>query len=139
MRNRVSARVSVPPTVKKDETTGKYVWKNDLMASKDFWLGWFTGLTNEFLTSTHPKIFMIADKLRLDKEMIIAHMSGKFKLVSFGMSTGHCMMEDDPRAFARACREFLDRFQICMGVEDLQKQNEVGIGFFKNLVREYNK
>jgi hypothetical protein len=82
---------------------------------------------------------MIADKLRLDKEMIIAHMSGRFKLVSFGMATGHCMMEDDPRAFARACRDFLAKFKICMGVEDLNKQNEVGIGFFNNTVREYNR
>lgn len=101
--NRKSAKVSVPPLVKLNEESGKYEWKNDLLSSKDFWLGWFTGLTQNFLTSTHPKIFMVADKLRLDKDMIIAHMSGKFKLVSFGSTTGHCMMEDEPRAFARAC------------------------------------
>lgn len=109
------------------------------MASKDYWLGWFTGLTEDFLTSTRPKIFMIADKLRLDKAMIIAHMSGKFKLVSFGMATGHSMMEDDPKSFARSCQEFLCKFKICMGVEDLMKQNDVGIGFFTNSVRPYLK
>ena len=139
MRNRASAKVSVPPLVFLNEETGKYNWKNNLMSSKDYWLGWFTGLTQDFLTSTHPKIFMIADKLRLDKEMIIAHMSGKFKLVSFGQHTGHCMMEDDPKAFARACRDFLAKFKICMGVEDVLKQEEVGIGFFTNTVREYGK
>ena len=139
MKNRNSARVSVPPLVVLNETTGKYVWKNNLLSSKDHWLGWFTGLTEEFLTSKRPKIFMVADKLRLDKEMIIAHMSGKFKLVSFGMATGHCMMEDDPRSFARALREFLAKFKICMGLQDLHKQNEVGIGFFNNTVREYSK
>jgi protein phosphatase methylesterase 1 len=102
--------------------TGKYEWKNDLMASMGFWMGWFTGLTNDFLTSMHPKIFIIADKLRLDKEMVIANMSGKFKLVSFGMNTGHSMMEDDPKSFARASRDFLFRFRVCMGLEDIHKQ-----------------
>jgi protein phosphatase methylesterase 1 len=80
---------------------------------------------------------MIADKLRLDKEMIIAQMSGKFKLVSFGSDVGHCMMEDDPKSFARACHDFLCQFKICMGVEDVLKQREVGIGFFSNSVRSY--
>jgi protein phosphatase methylesterase 1 len=42
------------------------------MASKDFWLGWFTGLTGDFLGYRHPKILMVSDKLRLDKEMVIA-------------------------------------------------------------------
>jgi pimeloyl-ACP methyl ester carboxylesterase len=45
-------------------------------------------------------------------------MSGKFKLVSFG-SGGHCMQEDDPKAFAKECREFLSRFKVCMGVKDI--------------------
>lgn len=72
VKNKNSAKVSVPPLVRFNEEKGVYEWKNNLMGSKDFWLGWFTGLTQDFLTTRRPKIFMIADKLRLDKEMIIA-------------------------------------------------------------------
>lgn len=64
-------------------------------------------------------------------------MSGKFKLVSFGSDVGHCMMEDDPKSFARACHDFLSLFKVCMGLEDVHKQREVGIGFFTNTVRPY--
>ena len=44
-----SARVSMPDQVVPvtDENTGitKYVWKTDLLASKDYWESWFKGLT----------------------------------------------------------------------------------------------
>jgi len=45
VKNKNSAKVSVPPLVKLNEESGVYEWKNNLMGSKDFWLGWFTGLT----------------------------------------------------------------------------------------------
>ena len=81
VHNRQSARVSVPNLVKPADEGDHLVWKNDLMASKDFWLGWFTGLTNDFLSYRYPKVLMVSEKQRLDKEMMIAQMSGKFKLV----------------------------------------------------------
>lgn len=42
------------------------------MSSKDFWLGWFTGLTEDFLGYRNPKLLMISDKQRMDKDMMIA-------------------------------------------------------------------
>lgn len=65
-------------------------------------------------------------------------MSGRFKLIQFGGDIGHCMMEDDPRQYAKACHDFLTKFKICMGVEDVLKQREVGIGFFTNQVNPFS-
>ena len=54
-----SARASMPDQVviKHDATHGidKYVWKTDLLASKDFWESWFKDLTQCFLDVKVPK------------------------------------------------------------------------------------
>lgn len=39
-----SARLTMPDLVKKADET--YVWKNDLLASKDYWRDWFTGMNS---------------------------------------------------------------------------------------------
>lgn len=53
VRDKRSARVSMPAQVREveDKVTGlkKYVWRTDLLASKQYWEGWFKGLTNTFL------------------------------------------------------------------------------------------
>lgn len=43
--------------------------------------GWFKGLSHVFLNIHLPKILLTAEKERLDKELTIAQMQGKFKLV----------------------------------------------------------
>jgi len=73
----------------------KYVWKVDLLATKDFWHEWFSGLTNSFLDTHMPKLLCLASNDRMDKELTIAHMQGKFKL-SVLMNVGHAIQEDDP-------------------------------------------
>lgn len=42
---------------KTDQKSGKtkYVWRTDLMASKDYWVEWFTGLTDAFLNVAMKK------------------------------------------------------------------------------------
>lgn len=138
-----SAQVSVPPCLKKvqDPENGDvhYEWKNDMVKTEQFWMGWFKGLTNDFLTSKLHKILFIADKIRLDKELTIAYMSGKFKLFCFPSDVGHCMQEDDPFETARACHFMLDRFKVPMNLDDLNRLNEVGIAFFDNEVNPYVK
>ena len=80
-----SARVSMPAQVVEstDEKTGKsvYVWRTDLLASKEYWVEWFTGLTNCFLDLRTPKQLLLAGNERMDKDLTIAHMQGKFKMV----------------------------------------------------------
>lgn len=58
VRDLESARVSMPPQVKEEKNvdgTTKYVWRTDLLASKDHWIGWFKGLTQCFLDTRVAK------------------------------------------------------------------------------------
>ena len=66
-----------------DEATKlkKYVWRTDLVASKSHWVGWFTGLTTTFLNLNVKKQLMLAGSERMDKELTIAQMQGKFSMV----------------------------------------------------------
>jgi len=49
-----------------------YEWKVDLIKSEQYWMNWFKGLTNSFLSLKIPKILMLAEKERMDKELTIA-------------------------------------------------------------------
>jgi len=51
-----------------------FVWRTDLMASKQYWREWFTGLTEIFLNLRIPKQLLLAGSDRMDKELTIAHM-----------------------------------------------------------------
>jgi len=58
-----------------------YRWRTDLLASKAYWTEWFTGLTNCFLDLRIPKQLLLAGNDRMDKDLTIAHMQGRFKMV----------------------------------------------------------
>ena len=78
VRDLESARVSMPAQddEKDDSTTGKkyYVWRTDLLASKEYWVEWFKDLTQIFLNLRIPKQLLLAGNDRMDKELTIAHM-----------------------------------------------------------------
>lgn len=109
------------------------------MKSEQFWIGWFKGLTKEFLTSKFCKILMLPSNDRMDKDLTIAHMQGKFKLVTFFGEVGHCMMEDDPFQTAAAFNELLSKFKLPMNMDDVIELERVGIAFFDNKVKSYQK
>lgn len=84
VRDLKSAKISMPDQVveKTDENGNKgYVWRTDLMATKPYWIEWFKGLTDIFLNLRIPKQLLLAGNERMDKELTIAHMQGKFKMV----------------------------------------------------------
>lgn len=66
-----------------DKPTGltKYVWRTDLLATQQYWQGWFRGLTKSFLESPLKKQLLLAGSERMDKELTIAQMQGKFQMV----------------------------------------------------------
>jgi len=114
IKNYESARVSVPSLVK--ETTNfknekEYVWKTDLLASKQFWTEWFTGLTNCFLSIRIPKLLLLAAADRMDKELTIAQMQGKFKLLVIN-DVGHIIHEDNPKKTGEVVDNFVKTFKI---------------------------
>ena len=49
-----------------------YELKVDLIKIEQYWMNWFKGLTNSFLSLKIPKILMLAEKERMDKELTIA-------------------------------------------------------------------
>ena len=135
-----SARISIPPQLTEVQTEkGKvFKWKNELIKSEVFWLGWFKGLSSTFLASKFPKICFIAARERLDKELEIANMQGKFRLISFP-NVGHCMMEDDPVSTAKNCYMVLDRFRCPLSTDDVKVIKEKGIPAFHSKLKPYSK
>lgn len=47
----------------------------------------------------------------MDKELTIAHMQGRFKMVVVD-NVGHVIQEDQPEAVANVFKQFLDKFRI---------------------------
>lgn len=134
-----SAKISVPPQLTENPNgSGEVVWKNDLLLSEKFWHDWFKGLSSTFLASKFSKICFIAARERLDKELEIANMQGKFRLVSFP-NVGHCMLEDDPVSAAKYCHMVLDRFRCPLSMEDVKKIKTHGIPAFHSSLKAYSK
>ena len=115
IKNIESARISVPPLLKeeKNEKTGKicYKFKTNLLDSKPFWNEWFIGLTKAFLSCNIPKMLMLAGIERMDKDLTIAQMQGKYKL-SIMRNVGHIMHEDKPDEAMKFIKDFIRTFRI---------------------------
>ncbi len=54
--------------------------------------GWFTGLSSKFLASRTARLLILAGTERLDKELMIGQMQGKFQLVVIP-GVGHMVHE----------------------------------------------
>lgn len=125
LRNKESACVSVPPllvplnvpvtTIKASDSTDnddniKYGWKLDLRKTAPFWRGWFEGLSTRFLTisSSISKLLILAGTDRLDKELMIGQMQGKYQLVVY-QDSGHFVQEDVPNKCALTLYDFWER------------------------------
>lgn len=112
IRNLESARISVPALLKPADgaaqsstaspSSAKLVWRTDLGATRDFWEGWFTGLSKKFLRNREAgKLLILTGAETLDKELLIAQMQGQFQLLVVP-ETGHFVMEDAPERCASA-------------------------------------
>ena len=121
IKNLESAKISVPPLlkeVKKGDSTF-YEWKTNLMASKQFWTEWFIGLTKAFLSCKIPKILMLAGIERMDKDLTISQMQGKFQL-SVVPDVGHIIQEDDPVKTMKIIEDFIKIFKIGPKISDMK-------------------
>ncbi|GAA5944191.1 hypothetical protein JCM1841_006436, partial [Sporobolomyces salmonicolor] len=97
LNNPLSARISVPPLLKPgpvSPSTGEtsYTWRVDLQQTEPYWRGWFTGLSAKFLGCRTAKLLLLAGTDRLDKELLIGQMQGKYQLEVYP-DTGHCVHE----------------------------------------------
>lgn len=69
-----------------------YVWRSDLSATQPYWPGWFAGLSNRFLAVRTVRLLLLAGTDRLDKELMVGQMQGKYQLTVF-QDVGHCIQE----------------------------------------------
>ncbi|CCM04673.1 uncharacterized protein FIBRA_06859 [Fibroporia radiculosa] len=113
LRNTDSARISVPAIIKPappdaPQGTPAYVWRTPLHSTSPYWTSWFTGLSGKFLTARTARLLVLAGTERLDKELMIGQMQGKFQLVVIS-GVGHMLQEDDPTRLAEVLVEFWKR------------------------------
>ena len=124
LRNKDSACVSVPPllvpipattaaragSADQAEEPKYYGWKMDLRKTAPFWRDWFAGLSTRFLTITSSisKLLILAGTDRLDKELMIGQMQGKYQLVVY-QDSGHFVHEDVPNKCALTLYDFWER------------------------------
>jgi len=96
-----------------DKPTGltKYVWRTDLMATQQYWKEWFRGLTKAYLECPLKKQLLLAASERMDKELTIAQMQGKFQMIIIE-DCGHVIQEDQPAAVARAFRDLIHKLKV---------------------------
>ncbi|KAK4181623.1 Alpha/Beta hydrolase protein [Triangularia setosa] len=130
IRNSVSARVSVPALlidttstsqpqseipVPQPRTSKPWRWRTDLSSTQPFWQGWFIGLSKKFLGQGAKgpgkgagKMLLLAGTDRLDTELTIGQMQGKYALQVFP-EAGHFIHEDLPEKTAVALVDFYRR------------------------------
>ncbi|GJJ13707.1 hypothetical protein Clacol_007963 [Clathrus columnatus] len=107
IRNLESARISVPPIISPSMTKG-WKWRTPLRLTAPYWTNWFTGLSSAFLASRTARLLVLAGTDRLDKELMIGQMQGKFQMVVVP-HVGHIVHEDDPVRLAEILIEFWKR------------------------------
>ncbi|GFF74671.1 putative ribosomal protein/carboxylic ester hydrolase [Aspergillus lentulus] len=112
IRNRTSARVSVPSLLYQEESPSDpskpWVWRTNLSATKPFWEDWFIGLSRKFLEARGGKLLLLAGTDRLDKELMIGQMQGKYQLQVLP-EAGHFVQEDMPAKTAQILVDFYKR------------------------------
>ena len=110
IRNTTSARVSVPSLLHHDSThtTEPWTWRTDLAATQPYWEGWFVGLSRKFLEAKGGKLLLLAGTDRLDKELMIGQMQGKYQLQVLP-EAGHFIHEDQAGKTAMMVADFYRR------------------------------
>ncbi|XP_014252848.1 protein phosphatase methylesterase 1 isoform X1 [Cimex lectularius] len=95
-----------------DKAAGKYTWRIDLRTTETHWPGWFKGLSKLFLSCQAQKLLLLASLDRLDTDLTVAQMQGKFEIHAFEQSRGRCghaVHEDIPEAVAEVLATYLVR------------------------------
>ena len=89
----------------------KYVWRIDLSKTEKFWREWFKGLSLRFLGVSVPKLLLLAGVDRLDKDLTVGQMQGKFQMQVLPQC-GHAVHEDSPAEVAEALATFVIRHKF---------------------------
>ncbi|THH10050.1 hypothetical protein EW145_g1601 [Phellinidium pouzarii] len=112
IRNPQSARISVPSLFVQSESPNdhehEFKWRTPLRSTAQYWESWFLGLSSKFLAVRAARLLVLAGTDRLDKELMIGQMQGKFQMIVVP-DTGHMIHEDNPERLADILMEFWRR------------------------------
>ena len=97
-----------------------YTWRVDLTKTEPFWEGWFKDMSRLFLSCTAPKLLILAGVDRLDKELTIGQMQGKFQMQVLP-NCGHTVHEDQPDLVAEVVAGFLMRQKLTNSKEGFNR------------------
>ncbi|KAK4196383.1 Alpha/Beta hydrolase protein [Triangularia verruculosa] len=107
--------VTEQPPSPQPKTSKPWRWRTDLSSTQPFWQGWFVGLSKKFLGQGAKgpgrgagKMLLLAGTDRLDTELTIGQMQGKYALQVFP-EAGHFVHEDLPEKTAVALVDFYRR------------------------------
>ncbi|XP_062582663.1 protein phosphatase methylesterase 1-like [Saccostrea cucullata] len=109
-----------PESKDQKEDDHHYTWRIDLGKTSPFWKGWFEGLSNKFLSCDVPKMLLLAGVDRLDKDLTIGQMQGKFQMQVLPQC-GHAVHEDSPEKVAEALATFLVRYKVAQPTADFHR------------------
>ncbi|XP_035242236.1 protein phosphatase methylesterase 1 [Anguilla anguilla] len=96
-----------------------FTWRIELAKTEKYWDGWFRGLSALFLSCSVPKLLLLAGVDRLDKELTIGQMQGKFQMQVLPQC-GHAVHEDAPEKVAEAIATFMVRHKFTEAKEGFQ-------------------
>ncbi|AMD19746.1 HCL405Cp [Eremothecium sinecaudum] len=104
---RSSAEILVP-SLFTEQSDGSVTRITNLRAFAPYWDTWFKGLSSDFTKLPVSKMLLLAGSDKLDRELIIGQMQGKFQLIVF-QDSGHFIQEDVPYKTAIALIDFWRR------------------------------
>ncbi|KAJ1730544.1 Protein phosphatase methylesterase 1 [Coemansia biformis] len=108
IQNEESARLSVPSLIA--PAGDAWAWRTALLPTEPFWRSWYQGLSSAFATAPAARLLILAGTDRLDKELLIAQMQGKFQLELLP-AAGHTIQEDLPERVGDTLVSFWRRNQ----------------------------
>ncbi|XP_041055315.1 protein phosphatase methylesterase 1 [Carcharodon carcharias] len=107
------------PSKKIKESKTEYTWRIELSKTEKYWEGWFKGLSNLFLSCPIPKLLLLAGVDRLDRDLTIGQMQGKFQMQVLPQC-GHAVHEDAPDKVAEAVATFMVRNKFTESKGEIQ-------------------
>ncbi|XP_050724249.1 protein phosphatase methylesterase 1-like isoform X2 [Eriocheir sinensis] len=98
----------------------KYTWRINLGETEKFWPGWFQGLSTKFLSSNPAKMLLLAGIDRLDTDLTVGQMQGKFQMQVLPQC-GHAVQEDTPDRVAEVLATFLLRHKLAVAKAEFHR------------------
>ena len=100
--------------------TPTYTWRVDLCKSEPHWKSWFEGLSSKFLSVTASKLLVLAGVDRLDKDLTVGQMQGKFQMQILPQA-GHAVHEDVPDKVSNILSTFLVRNKFARPLDNFNQ------------------